>query len=99
MSEIVKQGDTATVKPGCNIVASMVDDFKNELKGLAEGEYSRLIVDLTGTKMIDSMGIGVLIAAYNSLKKRGAQLELVNVSDEISGLLKSMRLNQYFIIP
>ena len=99
MSEIVKQGDTATIKPGCDIVASMVDDFKNELKGLAAGEYSRLIIDLTGTKMIDSMGIGVLIAAYNSLKKRDAQLELVNVSDEISGLLKSMRLNQYFIIP
>ena len=99
MSEIVKQGDTATIKLGCDIVASMVDDFKNELKGLAAGEYSRLIVDLTGTKMIDSMGIGVLIAAYNSLKKGGAQLELVNVSDDISGLLKSMRLNQYFIIP
>lgn len=99
MSEIVKQGDTVTIKPGCDIVASMVDDFKNELRGLATSEYSRLIVDLTGTKMIDSMGIGVLIAAYNSFKKRDAQLELVNVSDEISGLLKNMRLNQYFIIP
>lgn len=98
MSEIEKDAATATIKPGRDIVASMLDGFKAELKELAATGCARLIIDFSGVRMIDSMGIGILIATYNTLKQRQAELELCHVSEEISTLLKHMRLNQHFTI-
>lgn len=98
MSEILKEGTSVTIKPGDDIVASVVDELKAELKGIVDGGLAKLTFDLSGTKMIDSMGIGILIATYNSLKKRNVPMELVRVSPEIASLLKNMRLNQYFNI-
>jgi len=98
MSEISKDGSTVTIKPCCDIVASVLDGLKAELKGILEGGPSKLIIDFEGIDMIDSMGIGILIATYNSLKKQNATLELTNVSAEIANLLRNMRLNQYFHI-
>ncbi len=98
MSEILKEGGAVTIKPGCDIVASVVDELKTDLKGIIEGGLAKLIIDLSDTKMIDSMGIGILIATYNSLKKKNVPMELVRVSPEIASLLKNMRLNQYFSI-
>ena len=98
MSEILRDGSSITFKPGHDIVASVVDELKTELKKIIEGNLSKLTIDFSETTMIDSMGIGILIATYNSLKKKSAQMELINVSAEIASLLKSMRLNQYFTI-
>ena len=98
MSEILKEGTLVTIKPGQDIVASTIDELKSELKGILEGSPIKLIIDFSETTMIDSMGIGILIATYNSLKKKSAQMELIHVSAEIASLLKNMRLNQYFTI-
>ena len=98
MSEIQKDAETVTIKPGCDIVASMLDGLKAELKELAGSGCARLVIDFTEVRMIDSMGIGLLIAAYNSLKQKGAALELLHVSEEITTLFKHMRLNQHFTI-
>lgn len=98
MSEILKDGGAVTITPGCDIVASGIDELKRELKGIIDGGLATLTIDLSGTKMIDSMGIGILIATYNSLKKKNVPLSLINVSPEISSLLKNMRLHQYFNI-
>ena len=87
-----------TINPGGDIVASVVNELKAELKGVVEGDLTTLVFDLAETKMIDSMGIGILIATYNSLKKRNVPMVLVRVSPEITSLLKNMRLNQYFNI-
>ncbi|MBU4154322.1 MAG: STAS domain-containing protein [Proteobacteria bacterium] len=98
MSEIVQDGGSVTIKPGSDIVASGVDKLKKELKGVVEGGLSSLIIDMSEVRMLDSMGIGLLIATYNSLKKNGTPMELIHVSADIATLLKNMRLNQYFNI-
>ncbi len=98
MSEISTEGSSVTIRPGCNIVASVLDGLKTELRGIIDENPAKLIIDFSGVTMIDSMGIGILIATFNSLKKQHAPLELINVSSEIASLLRNMRLNQYFSI-
>ena len=97
MSEIIKDGDVAVVKPGRDIVASIVEEFKGELKQLVD-DNQQIAIDLTGVEMLDSMGIGILIAAHNSLQKKGNKLELRHASADILKLLQNMRLNNHFII-
>jgi len=98
MSKVTKDGDKVVVKPSQDIVASITKDFKVELKGLLDGNTKQMAVDLEEVKMIDSSGLGVLIAAHNSLQKFGASLELLNVSDDIRKLLQNMRLDKHFTI-
>lgn len=98
MSEVHIDGDNATVSPGRDIVASMVEEFKQELKGLLDQGVVHMTIDLGGVEMMDSMGLGVLIAAHNSLKKKESQLTLTNISEDIRKLLKNMRLDQHFHI-
>ena len=96
MSEITRDGDKVIVKPGKDIVASMAEELKKELKQALDDGAAELTIDLSGTEMMDSMGIGVLIAAHNSLKKIGGRLELTNASDDIVKLLQNMRLDKHF---
>ena len=42
--------------------------------------------------------IGLLVAAHNSLSKTGKALEVINVSDDLFGLFRTLRLDQHFII-
>ena len=98
MSEIIKEGNKVIVKPGIDIVASIVDELKKELKQSLSDGIVNMTIDLSGVEMMDSMGIGVLIAAHNSLKKNNGELELINASADIIKLLKNMRLDKHFNI-
>lgn len=86
------------VSPGGAIVASMAQDFRTRLKDAATASPGGFAVDCSGVDQIDSVGLGVLIAAHNSLSKTGGRLALVNVSEDVLRLLKAMRLDKHFLI-
>ncbi len=98
MSEIIRDGDKAIVKPGEDIVASMVEDLRKDFKQALHDGAEQITIDLSEVDMMDSMGIGVLVAAHNTLKKNDGQLELINASADILKLLQNMRLDQHFSI-
>lgn len=58
---------------------------------LADGALE-IAFDLAATTMLDSSGIGLLIAANNSVTARGGSVRLDNVAAEIMKLLRTMRL-------
>jgi anti-anti-sigma factor len=69
-------------------VASVQAGLKAELaKGIEE-----LVFDLRNTVMLDSSGIGLLIAAHNSLSRVQGRLRVTNASADVFRLLQSMRL-------
>ncbi len=47
---------------------------KIELKVLVHESFCDLIIDFTGVDMIDSIGIGIIVAAHNSLQENGCLL-------------------------
>lgn len=70
------------------LVAGLQADLKEKLsKGVREVDF-----DLASTVMLDSSGIGLLIAAANSLSPHGGKVMVTNVSADIFRLLQSMRL-------
>ncbi|ACN13552.1 predicted anti-sigma factor antagonist RsbV (Anti-anti-sigma-B factor) [Desulforapulum autotrophicum HRM2] len=98
MSEIVRDGDTTVVRPGIDIVASMAEDFKRELFSAINDNPGDLVIDLAGVEMVDSVGIGVIIATHNTLEQAGRTLKVINVSKDVFGLFSTMRLNRRFTI-
>ena len=98
MSEITKTDNQATIKPGQDVVASMANDFKAELQSLIHESVEELIIDLDGVEMVDSVGIGVMIATHNTLLKTGGVIKIVNVAEDIFNLFSTMRLDRHFAI-
>jgi len=88
-----------TVKPGKDIVASMVSELKKELQDMiVEEGVTELEIDLEGVEMVDSVGLGAFIATHNTLSQKNGKLTVINASDDIFSLFRTMRLDQHFEI-
>jgi len=96
MTAVKEKAEPHVVQPGADIVASMADDFKSNLLQMVEKGIPELIIDFTGVDIVDSVGLGVVIATHNSLSNSGGKLKVINVSNDIYHLFKSMRLDQHF---
>lgn len=96
MSEVVKEGEKTIIKPVMSIVASMANDFKKELQTVINESEGKLVIDLQGVDMVDSVGLGVIIATHNTLTQKSRTLKVINVSNDIYALFSTMRLNRRF---
>jgi anti-anti-sigma factor len=91
------EGTRAVLRPG-DLTSGTVEQAREKLKALLKGGAKDLTVDLAGVQMVDSMGIGLLIQANNSLAKAGGGLTVINASAELLDLFRSMRLDKRFTI-
>ena len=96
MSEIEKGDNETILGPTQDLVQSTAQGFRKELLLLVEEGTMEIVIDLVNVKMIDSVGIGVLIAATNSLGKVGGKLGIVNASEDLCKVFRMMRLDQHF---
>lgn len=98
MSDLTKDGACITVKVGPSINAENSKELKEKLRQVFEEGAERIIIDMSETEIIDSIGLGLLAATHNSLKTRNSKLELINVRAEIFNVINLMRLDKYFVI-
>lgn len=96
MSKIEKRDDETIIEPAQDLVQSMAQGFRQELLLLVKEGTRKLVIDLVNVNTIDSVGIGVLIAATNSLGKVDGKLSIVNASQDLCKVFKLMRLDQHF---
>ena len=89
----VAQNDkTVQVTLAGDLTASIIPELQVALKDLVQQGAEEIVFDLGKTAMLDSSGIGLLIAASNSLARRNGKVRVLNVSADILQLLQSMRL-------
>jgi anti-sigma B factor antagonist len=62
---------------------------------LGEGK-KKLVLDLKNVSMIDSSGLGALVAVHSSAKAGGATLRLCNLGSRTNELLQMTRLLTVF---
>lgn len=98
MSEIVNEGDQTIIRPGTDVVASMAESFKGELLSAINSSSGVLVIDLEGVDMVDSVGIGVILACHNTLNQADRKLKVINVTKDVYGLFTTMRLNRRFTV-
>ena len=90
--------ESDVIKPGKDVVASMAEEFKKNLLDLIKNGIKELAIDLSGVEVVDSVGLGVMIATHNTLSKSGGKLKVINASEDICRLFQTMRLDQHFEI-
>lgn len=98
MAQLINENGAATVLPEGDIVASTVPLVREKLLEAVSSGAEVVALDLGGIRVVDSMGIALIIAANNSLAAKNTKLRLNNVDQEIFSLLKLMRLDQHMDI-
>jgi len=86
----------------------LIVDVEDDLKGkhserfrstiytlTQEGNYD-ILVNFSGVKNTDSLGIGVLIMGLRLCSEHGGHFKLVNVSPEIRKTLRMMKIEEFF---
>ena len=91
-TKMTRDGAGLRVTPGAKLTAAEAPDLQAALKREIADGARNLEFDMKDTVTLDSTGIGLLVAAGNSLSAAQGGLRLINVSADIYKLLRSMRL-------
>lgn len=92
------ESNLVTITPEQNIVGTVTHDLKREFSSLMKSDQLFIEVDLKNVTMIDSLGIGVLVATRNSLKEANGEFSIVNLSNDLTQLFANMKIIEFLNI-
>lgn len=87
-----QENQDGTVKLTGDLTAVLVPELQAGLMEMLKKGARDVQFDLRSAEMLDSSGMGLLIATANSLAPGGGRVRVTNVSPDIYRLLQSMRL-------
>jgi anti-sigma B factor antagonist len=70
--------------------------LRKTLHDLLEQKRTLILLNLADVDYIDSSGIGELVSGYTSVKNRGGELKLLNLTKKVHDLLQITRLFTVF---
>jgi anti-sigma B factor antagonist len=73
-------------------------EFQELVHSLVSKGKKKYVIDLTDTPWTNSLGIGMLMSAYTSVKRSGGDVVLANATDRIRDLLRVTRLDAVFSV-
>ena len=73
-------GDVMILRAEGGLDASNASEFMKQVNAMAEGGFSRLIIDCVDLAHISSVGLGVLFRTHARAAKLGGEVKLCNVS-------------------
>ena len=74
---------------GTNVLRQVVNET-------VEQGYKNILLNLRDVRHIDSAGVGELMSCYTSMRNRGGQLKLMNLSKNVHNLLQITKLYTIF---
>jgi anti-sigma B factor antagonist len=89
-------GVSVVTLDGRIVLGEATTALREKVKGLLGAGKKKLVLDLKGVSMIDSSGLGALVAAHSSAKSGGASLRLCNLGTRTNELLQMTRLVTVF---
>lgn len=89
---IEKRGNCLRLALAGDLTARVAPSLQIAVREALGPDVKEVVVDLQHAVMLDSSGIGFLIATSNSLSRSGGRIQVTNVSADILKLLQGMRL-------
>lgn len=77
--------------------ASNVGEFRRDLTPLLQSE-TRLVLDLSQLRFIDSSGLGAMLSCLRQLSAKGGDLKLCGMPKQVRALFELVRMHRIFDI-
>ena len=99
MKETSNESSVVRVKLDGDLTSTKNITFEADmLSTIKETSPRNIIIDFGGVKMVDSFGIKGIFSINNAIKEIDGNLKLINVSEDIYGLFKYMRMDTHMDI-
>ncbi|HEY4612372.1 MAG TPA: STAS domain-containing protein [Bacteroidota bacterium] len=90
-------GDIAVLALKGNLMGEPdTTDVRDKIYSLLQDEVKNVVLDLGKVKWVNSSGLGTLIAAMTSVKNKGGELKLANITDKVESLFMITQLIKVF---
>ncbi|MFZ4478376.1 MAG: STAS domain-containing protein [Rhodoferax sp.] len=80
-----------------NLDASNAREFRDAVQGMMH-ERTKVVLDMSGVKFVDSSGLGALISCLRLLNGRRGDFKLCAMSKTVRALFELMRMHRVFNI-
>lgn len=77
--------------------AGNAGEFKREITRIMSSD-TRLVIDFSRLRFIDSSGLGVMLSCLRHLGAEGGELKLCGMSKEVRGTFELVRMHRIFDI-
>ena len=91
-------GVTVLTLDGRIVLGEETNKVRESVKNLVSQGKKKIVLDMKNVTMIDSSGLGALVAAYSSAKSAGASLRLSNLGAHFNEILQITKLLTVFDI-
>ena len=72
--------------------------FRDQIREALVAGHQRVDIDFSGTRFVDSSGLGALIAVHKTLCGQGGSLRILNPSPQVRQILELTRMHRIFEI-
>jgi len=91
-----KEGIVIITPKGKMTAGPDLEKLHDKIKELVRIGARRMVIDLGEVELMDSRGLGILVAALTSLKNVGGELKLSRITNKIQSLLVITHLSTVF---
>ena len=89
-----KLDGVATLRIEGELDAVTIPDVRPAIDALVAERHPRIVVDLSGLRLIDSSGVGALVFLYKKAKEYGGVVTVAGVRDQPLSIFKLLRLDR-----
>ena len=89
-----KTNDVATLRIVGELDAVTTRDLLPSIAALLAERHPRVVVDVSGLRLIDSCGVGGLVCLYKKAKEYGGVVTIQGLCNQPAAIFKLLRLDQ-----
>lgn len=90
-------GDIAVISLKGNLMREPdTTDVRDKIYSLLQDDVRKIVLDLGKVKWINSSGLGTLISSMASVKNKGGEMRLANITEKVESLFMITQLIKVF---
>jgi len=94
--EIRLEANAAVVTTEGEITVFTSPALRDSLRAVTDRKPDRIVLDLQGTRYVDSSGVATLVEVLQSVKRYQGKLILAGMTDRVRGVFEIARLDSLF---
>jgi anti-sigma B factor antagonist len=91
---LIKQDDASVLSIGGELDALSVRDLRPVIDRIGEDRPSKVLVDLSHLRMIDSSGVGAIVGLFKQVRAYEGSMALVGVHDQPLAILRLLKFDR-----
>jgi anti-sigma B factor antagonist len=92
------EGGTVTLNITGELDAVSVPDLRPALDDLISKGHKKIVIDLSGLRLIDSSGVGAIVYLFRKLRAVGGTVSVKGASDQPLAILRLLKLDQILLV-